>query len=223
LPQSVSLSRPLTTFDREEHKMDLQKYFDESCKDHSHLCPRQILGVRMGLAGIKALGLDVSPAKKSLLLIVETDGCFVDGVIAATGCTVGHRSLRVEDYGKTAVTFVNTKTSAAVRLSPREDLRVRATEYVPDEKRHYFAQMEAYKIMPDREMFVFLPVSLYQTVDEILSFPGKRVTCDRCGEEIMNEREISMDGKTLCIPCSNGGYCAAELEPIFNRSEVKLS
>lgn len=202
--------------------MDLQSYFEESCKDHSHLCPRQILGVRIGLAGIKALGLDDSPAKKNLILIAETDGCFIDGVIAAAKCTVGHRTLRVEDYGKTAVTFVNAKTGRAIRLSPRADLREKAYDYAPNEPRHYFAQMEAYKIMPDDEMFIFLPVTLFQSVDEIMSFPGKRVNCDRCGEEIMNEREIVMDGKTLCVPCAKGGYCEADTELIFNRAEVKI-
>ncbi len=83
---------------------------------------KQILGVRIGLAGMKALGFGKSPAKKQLLVISETDGCFVDGVIAATGCTVGHRALRVEDYGKVAVTFVDTKTARTVRVAPRLDV-----------------------------------------------------------------------------------------------------
>jgi len=81
--------------------MNLQPLLEKSSRDHSHLCPRQILGVRMGLAGMAALGFDAPPDKKRLLVIVENDGCFADGVIAATNCTVGHRTLRVEDYGKT--------------------------------------------------------------------------------------------------------------------------
>ena len=41
------------------------------------------------------------------LIIVETDGCFVDGIEVSTGVTVGHRSLRVVDLGKIAATFVS--------------------------------------------------------------------------------------------------------------------
>jgi formylmethanofuran dehydrogenase subunit E len=63
--------------------------------------------VRLELAGFTALGFDSPPDKKRLLVITETDGCFADGLSAATNCTVGHRTLRVEDYGKTAATFVD--------------------------------------------------------------------------------------------------------------------
>ncbi len=75
--------------------MDIQALLELSCRDHDHLCPRQVLGVRIGLAGLTALDFDASPHNKALLVIVESDGCFADGVSAATGCTVGHRTLRV--------------------------------------------------------------------------------------------------------------------------------
>ena len=60
---------------------------------HDHLCPRQFLGVRIGLAGMKILGFDEPLTWKELLAISEMDGCFVfvDGVAAAMGCTVGYR------------------------------------------------------------------------------------------------------------------------------------
>lgn len=186
--------------------MELQPLLEKSASHHSHLCPRQILGVRMGLLGMKALGFDAPPPKKRLLVIVESDGCFADGVTAATDCTVGHRTLRVEDYGKIAATFVDTHTGYAVRLAPAPDVRRKAWAYVPDEPRHYFAQMRAYQIMPDEEMFTLTPVALTTPVAAIISRPGVRVNCDLCGEEIINEREIRRDGLTLCRTCAHGGY-----------------
>ncbi len=36
----------------------------------------------MGLAGASALGLDVPRSDKGLLVILETDGCFADGIEA---------------------------------------------------------------------------------------------------------------------------------------------
>ncbi len=186
--------------------MDIQSLLERSMQDHDHLCPRQILGVRIGMAGMKALGFSEPPQNKRLLIISETDGCFVDGVIAATGCTVGHRTLRVEDYGKVAVTFVDTKTGQAVRVAPRLDIRERAVAFVPEEPRHYFAQMQAYQTMPDEEMLTTQDVRLHMPMEQIISRPGMRVNCDICGEEIMNEREVNRNGLTICRSCFGDGY-----------------
>ena len=87
---------------------------------HTRLCPRQVLGLRMGLFGAKTLGLDVPRPDKRLLVIAETDGCMADGLITATGCSVGRRTLRIVDYGKVAATFVDVETGRAVRITPRE-------------------------------------------------------------------------------------------------------
>ena len=203
--------------------MNITHLLERSVQDHDHLCPRQILGVRIGLAGMKALGFDESPTKKQLLVISETDGCFVDGVIAATGCTVGHRALRVEDYGKVAATFVNTKIGCAVRVAPRLDIRERACCFVPDESRHYFAQMQVYQTMPDEEMFLFHDVILNTPIEDIVSRPGVRVNCDVCGEEIMNEREILREGLMLCRTCAGVGYYQNALKSAFKINLLSLA
>ena len=70
-------------------------------------------------AAAAMLELEVPRKDKRLLVIVETDGCFVDGVEAAVGVSVGGRTLRVEDYGKIAATFVDVKTERALRVAPR--------------------------------------------------------------------------------------------------------
>ena len=186
--------------------MQLQALLEKSAAQHSHLCPRQILGVRLGLLGLKTLGFAEPPAKKRLLVIIESDGCFADGVIATTACTIGHRTLRVEDYGKTAATCVDTVTGQAVRVAPALDLRQKAGVYASNEPRHYFAQMQAYQSMPDEAMFTVTPVTLTTPIAAILSRPGVRINCDACGEEIVNERETQRAGLTLCRACSGGGY-----------------
>lgn len=186
--------------------MDIQPLLEKSMRDHDHLCPRQILGVRIGLAGMKVLGFSEPPSKKQLLVITETDGCFVDGVIAATDCTVGHRTLRVEDYGKVAATFVDVKTGRAVRVAPRLDIRERAVAFATSEPRHYFAQMQAYQSMPDEEMFTVVKVQLSTSVEEIVSRAGVRVNCDICGEEIINEREVKIENLVACRACAAPAY-----------------
>ncbi len=98
--------------------MDLHELLKLSSSRHDHLCPRQVLGVRMGLAGLRAIGLDAPIPHKAALVIIETDGCFADGIEVATGATVGHRTLRVVDMGKIAAVFANVKTGKTVRLAP---------------------------------------------------------------------------------------------------------
>ncbi len=185
---------------------DLRELLELSSRDHSHLCPRQILGVRIGLAGMSALGFKEAPVAKQLVVTLETDGCFADGITAATKCTVGHHTLRVEDYGKVAATFVDVQTKRAFRVAPVIDIRQRTYSYVPDEPRHYFAQMQAYQMMPDEEMFTVTQVRLSTPIEAIVSRPGIRVDCDVCGEEIMNEREVKQDGLTLCRACAETPY-----------------
>lgn len=181
----------------------LQTLLENSASRHAHLCPRQVLGARLGLFAGEILGLPLPQAKtkKRLLTILESDGCFADGVEVATGCTVGHRTLRVEDYGKIAAVFVDTQTGRAVRLAPRLDVRERARLYAPQETRHYFAQLEGYQIMPVDELISVQEVTLTTPIETIVSRAGVRVNCDVCGEEIINEREVIQDGLTLCRGC----------------------
>jgi formylmethanofuran dehydrogenase subunit E len=191
----------------ESQNMNIQPFLELSTARHSHLCPRQVLGVRIGLLAARIFN---SPPgenpKKRLLAIVESDGCFSDGIEVATGCTLGHRRLRLQDYGKIAATFVDTLTNQAVRITPRIDIRERAYTCVPQEKRHYFAQLEAYQIMPDDELLSVQEVALIDSVEQILSRSGVRVQCSLCGEEIINERELIRNGQTLCISCAGEGY-----------------
>jgi len=191
---------------------DLSALLEISARDHSHLCPRQILGVRIGLRGICSLQLESNQGCKRLLVITETDGCFADGLSAATNCTVGHRTLRVEDYGKAAATFVDTQTGKAVRVAPMLDIRERACAFVPDEPRHYLAQMQAYQAMPDEEMLTVEEVFLKTSIEQIISHPGMRINCGMCGEEVMNEREILRNGLILCQSCAGDGYYRSNFE-----------
>ena len=185
---------------------DLQALLDQSSSRHSHLCPRQVLGVRIALAGAAALGMDVPRKDKRLLVIVESDGCFSDGVEVVTGATMGHRTLRLEDYGKMAATFIDVKSERAVRVAPTLDVRERAYAYAPGERRHYFAQLTGYQAMPDHELLTVQEVTLTTPVEVIVSRPVVRTNCERCGEEIVNERELLVDGETLCQGCTGPGY-----------------
>ncbi len=179
---------------------------DESAARHRHLCPRQVLGARSGLLGAQWLGLELPGVDKRLLVVVETDGCFADGVTAATGCAVGARTLRVIDHGKVAATFVDTHTGQAVRIVPRRESRRHAHQYAPQAPSRWHAQLEAYQVMPDEELLSVQSVELTLSLAKLLSKPGTKAVCDQCGEEIINEREVTQAGRTLCRACAGDGY-----------------
>lgn len=180
---------------------------------HHHLCPRQVLGVRMGMWAGELLELELPQIDKRLLTIVETDGCFSDGVAVATNCWMGRRTLRVEDYGKVAATFVDTQTNKAVRIAPHPKSRETAYDYAPQASNRWEAMLQGYQIMPVHELLVAQPVQLMQTVEAIVSHAGRRVTCAGCGEEIVNEREIYRNGAALCRTCAGQGYYLPVAEP----------
>ncbi len=185
---------------------NLKAILEKSAERHRHLCPRQVLGARIGLAGVEALGLTVPRRDKRLLVIIETDGCFADGVEVATGASMGHRTLRLEDYGKIAATFIDVRMETAVRIAPQLDIRKKAPPYAPEERKHYSAHRVGYQRMPDIELLTRQPVSLTTSIRDIVSRAGVRVNCDICGEEIINERERIRENRTVCRACAGSAY-----------------
>src|SRR5512133_3749062 len=99
----------------------LESILCKSAARHKHLCPRQVLGARMALLAGEMLQLELPRVDKRLLVIAETDGCTVDGIIAATDCHVGGRTLRILDLGKVAATFIDTCPEETIRIVPRRE------------------------------------------------------------------------------------------------------
>ncbi|MCL4368354.1 MAG: FmdE family protein [Actinobacteria bacterium] len=173
---------------------------------HHHLCPRQVLGVRMGMLAGEVLGVDLPQADKRLLTIAETDGCAVDGISVASGCWVGRRTLRIVDFGKVAATFVDTRTERTVRIVPRLTCRERARVYAPHARNRWEAQLKGYQRMPSAELLRVEEVRLTASLEAVVSHPGRRATCQICGEEILNDRQIVHEGSTLCRACAGERY-----------------
>ena len=189
---------------------ELSQILSQSARMHSHLCPRQVLGARMGLYAAKILHLDLPQSGKRLHTFVETDGCAADGISVATGCWLGRRTLHALDFGKIAATFVDSLTGQAVRIYPHPDCRQDARRYAPDARNTYQAQLEAYQVMPDKALLVAQNVKLTVSLDAIISRKAARAVCQRCGEEIKNEREVYLDGEVLCRGCAGEAYYILE-------------
>lgn len=178
----------------------------QSAALHDHLCPRQVLGVRSALLAGRMLGLEFPRTDKSVLVFVETDGCYADGVSVGSGCWLGRRTMRLMDHGKVAATFVEVKAGRAVRVSPQTDLRQRVRDGRPEGQKRYQAYLQAYQQWPDNLLFDAVPVELNLDLAGLISVHGKRVICDSCGEEIINEREVRRGENLLCRGCAGEAY-----------------
>jgi formylmethanofuran dehydrogenase subunit E len=186
--------------------------FDELITDAATMhrgcaCPGQVLGVRMAMLGCQLLGIEEPAQGKRLIVYIEIDRCMADAIAAVTGCRLGKRTLKHMDYGKCACTFVDTLTGRAVRISAREDVRSTVGRYASPGFDKNAAQREAYKIMPNSELFVVQDVVVDIPDYDRPGPPTSRVVCTLCGEGINDRREMFLNGQVLCRACGQGGYC----------------
>jgi formylmethanofuran dehydrogenase subunit E len=193
-------------------RLNFEALLQESAKMHGHLCPGQVLGVRMSMLGLREIGvLDPKGAqRKNFIVFVETDRCATDAVQSVTGCSLGRRTMKFMDYGKMAATYMNLITGRAVRIVAREESREKAKEYFPGIENKYAGQLEAYKVMADAELFDVMEVAVKVRPEDMPGRPLRRVQCDSCGEHVQDRREVFRDGKVLCAPCAQGGYYAVK-------------
>ena len=196
---------------------DFDMLLDKSVKVHGHLCPGQVLGVRMSMLGLSKIGIEDPEEKdgKSIIVFVEMDRCATDAVQSVTGCSLGHRTMKFLDYGKMASTFLNLRTGRAVRVIAREESRQKAKEYFPEIENKHEAQLEAYKIMSDSDLFDVMEVYVKVKPEDMPGSPLRRIRCDSCGEHVQDMREVLRDGKVLCRPCAASGYYKPVGQDIF--------
>jgi formylmethanofuran dehydrogenase subunit E len=180
-----------------------------SAAAHGHLCPGQVVGVRMAMLGCRLIGLDEPTHRdqiKKLIVFVEMDRCTADAVAHVTGVKLGRRSLKFVDYGIMAASFVNLDTGKAVRVLSTEEARSLASVYAPDVEGKSAQQLAAYRRMPDSVLFRVQKVRV--KLDEC-DLPGptrRKMVCSRCGQTVRDRRETVVDGRILCKPCTQDCY-----------------
>jgi formylmethanofuran dehydrogenase subunit E len=189
-------------------KTAMEWALQQSAALHRHLCPRQVLGVRMGMLAGRRLGLELPQSDKRLIVFMETDGCASDGVAVATGAWVGRRTMRILDFGKVAATFVDTVSGDAVRIHPHPESRARAVAAMPKATDRWHAQLLGYQRLPDDQLLVLESVVLTVDLAAWISRPGARAACSICGEEILNQRQVVRDGEAVCRACAGEAYYA---------------
>ena len=184
----------------------LAEYLELAEKAHGHLCAGQVLGVRLAMLGLRELGIDDPQAdRKRLLTYVEIDRCVTDAVAVVAHCRLGKRALKFRDWGKVAATFVDLKTGRAVRVAAKESSKQAARALFPDLDKEA-GQRKAYAQLPDEVLFDKQWVQVEVRAEDLPGFKGPRVVCEECGEGINFQREVVLNGRTLCRSCSGESY-----------------
>jgi formylmethanofuran dehydrogenase subunit E len=176
---------------------DFDIYLKKAGDFHGHACIGIVLGTRITLAAMKALGLKPGEKNKNLIVFTEIDRCMTDAVQAITGCSLGHRSLKYMDYGKFAATFVNLKTGKAVRGSVKE-------HYGNDKPLEETLKLLAG--IPDDKLVTLQEVTVNIAETDLPGPPKQKTVCAVCGEKIMDGRDVKDNNKTLCRSCAQGAY-----------------
>jgi formylmethanofuran dehydrogenase subunit E len=198
---------------------DLKELFEVGLKFHGHKCPAMPMGLRAGIAAMKALEVKRSQDKE-LFVISETGkghaaGCFLDGIMTATGCTYGKSNIEKLYFNKMAFTLIDQQTGRAVRVSLKADFFEKAlsSPFVQKRKAGVPPQNIEPKITdPLVERILALDENAFLDIGTVhqvqvskgqASFTAKR--CDACGElTFVNKLRVMEDGRLVCIPCS--GY-----------------
>ncbi|MGD9577059.1 MAG: FmdE family protein [Syntrophorhabdus sp.] len=187
----------------EANGLDFEACIGEAKAFHGEACAGIILGTRMAILGLSAIGINDPKGadRKNLVVYVETDRCASDAILSVTGCYPGKRTMKILDHGKMAATFINLKTGKCVRVvaKNRDGNRIVTREDI--EKSPY---TEAYAMMPLEDLFEAREVSVDLKPEDMPGRPLRIVTCEACGERVMDMREVKTDGKILCRPCATG-------------------
>ena len=185
-----------------------EQLLEESTRVHGHICAGQVIGVRMCLLALSLIGIDEPKGadRKKLYVMVEIDRCATDAIQSVTGCSLGKRSMKWFDYGVMAATFVNLETARALRITALEEARENSEKYCAEISDKYKRQLEAYKIMPEEELFRIQNVRVEIPEEDMPGRPLKRVQCSRCHDWVQDKRDLLVEGKILCRQCAYGRY-----------------
>jgi formylmethanofuran dehydrogenase subunit E len=188
---------------------DLETHIERAVKAHGHICPGTVVGVRLALLGLSLLGYE-APLNdqdiKRVIAFVEIDRCLADAVAATTGLKLGRRSLKFRDLGLQAATFLDLPTGRAVRVVSKDSARAKADLIAPLNLNSHQRQAEAYRHLPDEDMFDVSWVKVDLPEHELPGYSKHQAVCEECGINIRHHREVDKDGRTLCGVCAGQAY-----------------
>lgn len=189
-----------------------QEKIDETIAFHGHWCPGLAIGIRASEWALQEMGASTD---EEIVAVVETDMCGVDAIQYLTGCTFGKGNLIYRDVGKNAFTFFRRRDNKGIRLVLRPSVYGEGSallgklhqkmqrQGLTEEERKLWD--ETRQDASNRVMEADLD-SVFERKEPEGPPPQKArilssITCDACGEGVMESRTRRLAGETLCIPC----------------------
>jgi formylmethanofuran dehydrogenase subunit E len=195
---------------------EAKDFFDLGLKFHGHKCPAMPLGLKAACAAMNTLGVERAKDKELMLLAETADnhaaGCFVDGLMTVTGCTYGKSNIKKLYYGKMAFTLIDIRNKKAVRVSlkPKFFEKMLESPFIAERKKGIAPQDVDPKIAdPLIERVLNLKNEEFLDISPVFDYEYKKVPgvmeadfCDVCNEAVFIDKLKFIDGKQVCIPCS---------------------
>lgn len=192
-----------------DYLTNLNDLIAECGRLHGHVCPGQVLGVRMAVLGCHLTGIEDPRGvdRKRLLVWVEIDRCVTDAISAVTAVRLGKRSLKFLDYGKVAATFLNLSEGRAFRVVAREESRALADAIYPAIGDKKDRQMFAYRELGTSALFKIESVRLELDDYEMPGRPRRRIICAQCGEGVNDGKDVvDALNRRVCRSCAFDVY-----------------
>jgi formylmethanofuran dehydrogenase subunit E len=185
---------------------------DATIRFHGHTCPGLAIGIRAAEIALREVGRD---GDEEIVAVVETDMCGVDAIQYLTGCTFGKGNLIHLDYGKNAFSFYRRSDGKSLRVVARPSIsgdgvkslaelhrRMNSGSLSQEERKRWHTIREEItaRLMHGRlqDLFEIKPVQADPPAKaRILS----SLTCDSCGEAVMESRIRAHRDRRLCAPC----------------------
>jgi formylmethanofuran dehydrogenase subunit E len=187
---------------------DLDIYLEKARAFHGDACAGILMGTRLTLAAMKALGMDPSKRNKNLIVFVEIDRCMTDAVQAITGCSLGHRTLKYMNYGKFGAVFYDMNSQRAVRVHERKGIKKQSGEDIS----------KIFLTLPDEELIQLEEVEVNLEKKDLPGKPEKIEACSQCGELIFDDRGEKVGGRLLCRSCAQGAYYKPRVTKITKKA-----
>lgn len=176
---------------------------------HGGICAGVVIGARMGIAGMRELGFDAKK-RHGLIIFTEVDRCMTDGIQAATGCSMGHRSLRLIDNGKFAATFVDIDGKKAIRISASEKCMTYENwmEQIVKNSKPGSPGIDMddinkkLSLMSEDDLLDIEDVAVDMDKIGPMGFPKSMKKCSVCGEYVIDSKELYIEGRPVCKPCA---------------------
>jgi len=146
------------TIPEQEQKQELEDILRKAIDWHGHFGPFLVLGVKMGIIGIRELEAIKGNPKLRVTVMTKPSvpfSCVIDGVQAATQCTLGNRKLRLRNSPKSvsAKFQILEGNTVTVTLNPakQEELEKLLSEHARSEEIEKIAHNVV--SMPEKELF----------------------------------------------------------------------